>query len=521
MKRRTVLKGGALMALASAGYLSSTIFSTAQAQDRKVLTIANPSGFPDLDPATSFSGDNAVLANCYETLTRYVPDMAAGTGQIEPLLAESWEASEDGLTWTFKLRDGVTFSDGEKLTSAAVKAAVERTQSIGGGASFIWWALESIDTPDELTVVFNLSASQPVDLIASAGYAAWIQSPASIEQDNAWFNQGNSAGTGPYTIRSYEPGQRCILQRNPNYWGGSGEGKFDNVVLEVVEDNVLAQNMIESGQADFTYEVPFENLDSLKQNPDLNIVVNPSFQNLFGLFNVKKAPLDNPKVRQALSLAYPYDDVIFAATNGLGTRSRGIIPPGIWGHDPDAPVPNTDLDAAKALLDEAGVNGLELTITYATGDPTQGVMAELWRANLAKLGVTLNLQPMSWEAQWELSKADPANAQDIFVMYWWPTFVTPHDFMFSLFHTEDSPNFNLGYYSNPAFDKLLGEAGLLASSDRDKAAEIYKQAQNLLIGDAAAVFMLDLPNVHILRASIKGYVDNPAYGHVVFADQLS
>ena len=344
MERRKFLRTGVVAALAATTYFAQAGVATAQGSP-DILTINSPAGFPDLDPATSFSNDGAVLANAYETLTKYVPDMSGGSGTVEPVLAESWSSSDDGLTWTFKLRSGVTFSDGAAFNAAAVKASIERTQAIGGGAAFIWSPVETIETPDDMTVVMNLAWPQPMDVTASAGFAAWIISPNAIDKDNAWFNAGNSAGTGPYVISRYEPGQRLIMVRNKDYWGGDAGG-FENVVFEITEDSVLAQSMLEGGQADWATNLPFENIAGLEAKPDVAVHVNPSFQNLFGLLNVRRPPLDDVRVRQALALAFPYDDVIAAGTEGLGSRSMGIIPPGIWGHDAAAPAPRPSVPAA-------------------------------------------------------------------------------------------------------------------------------------------------------------------------------
>lgn len=524
MNRREILRSAALTALAIAGYTASARLGAAIAQDGAgIFTLASSSGFPDLDPATSFSGDGQVLANTYETLTRYIPARDGAAARVEPLLAESWEVAEDGLTWTFHLRSGVKFHDGAELTAEAVKKSIERTKSIAGGASFIWSQVTAIEAPDPKTVVMKLSSAQPIDIIAASCYAAWIYSPNAMDKDNAWFNAGNDAGTGPYTFERYEPGQRAILTRNESYWGGRPEGSFDKVVFEVTEDAVLAQSKIEGGQVDWAMGIAYENLETLRANPDLRVVINPSFETLFGLYNTRRAPLDNPKVRQALSLAFPYDDVISAGSAGLGVRAKGVVPFGIWGHDPEAPVPDTDLDKARALLAEAGLadGGVELQMTYDTGDTLEALAGELWKANLEQIGITLTLQPMAWEARWQLAKSDPAVAQDIFVMVWWPTFVTPYDYLFSLFHSEKTPNFNLGYYSNPEFDRMIDEANVLSGTDRPKAEAGFIAAQRLMIEDAAAVFMMDKPNVHITRADIKGYVDNPAYGHVVFVNEVS
>ncbi len=486
-----------------------------------VLTITNATTFPDIDPSTSFSNDGLVTSNIYETLTRY---NAPGSKEvISPQLATSWEVSPDTLTWTFRLREGVIFHDGAPFNSAAVKFSIERTKTLNGGAAWIWGGVNNIETPDDYTVIFHLDYAAPLDLIASSGFAAWMISPSAKDKDGAWFNAGHDAGTGPYTIESYQPGQRIILTKFDEYWGGWKSGQFDKVVLEVVEDITVRQQKIESGEADWTTQLPTENLASIGNNPDVKVVVNPAFQNLVGLFNNKKAPLDNLKVRQALSYTFPYDTLIETSMSGYATQARGVIPAGMYGSDSALFQYSWDTDKAKTLLAEAGFpdGGFELTVTYATGDAVEQQAAELWKAELAKLGITLNAQPMSWEAQWDLAKGDPAKAQDVFVMYWWPTYATPYDFLFNMFHSEDNPLFNLGYYNNVDADKLMDDAHTLSGTDKAKAETMFKDAAKMLVEDAASLFIFDQSNIHIVRSDIKGYVDNPAYPHVVFAYELS
>ncbi len=128
---------------------------------------------------------------------------------------------------------------------------------------------------------------------------------------------------------------------------------------------------------------------------------------------------------------------------------------------------------------------------------------------------------MSWEAQWDLAKSDPQNAQDIFVMYWWPDYISPYTFLYSMFHSEDDILFNLGYYSNPEYDELIDTANEVSGSDREKATEMFIEAQEMLVDDAVSLFFYDVANTHLARSDIKGFVDNPAYPHVVFVYQLS
>jgi len=487
-----------------------------------VFVYGHGTTFPDIDPAVSFSNDSVVVSNCYETLAFYNPPGSAEL--LSPLLATSWEANDDATEWVFHIREGVTFHNGDPLNAEAVKGALDNTMELGAGAAYIWDPVEEIEVVDDYTVKFKLSYAAPLDLVASSGYGAWIYNPTVYkEKGTEWFNEGHCAGTGPYTIESRERGSRLIMTRNEDYWGGWREGQFDKVVFEVREDNVVLQQMIEAGAANFTYGVPPDNLAALDARDDIVVYTNPSFQNLVGLLNTQKPPLDNKLVRQALAYSVPYAQFIEGVMGTRATQAYGPVPAGMWGYSKDLFQYTYDLDKAKELLAEAGHpdGGFDLLYTFATGDMDEQQLGELWQAELAKLGINLEVQALNWEAQWDLAKSDPQSAQDVFVMYWWPDYVSPYSFLFSMFHSEDDILFNLGYYRNAEFDDLIDNANALSGSDRQKAEEMFVQAQEILIEDVASLFFYDVANTHLARSDIKGYVDNPAYPHVVFVYQLT
>jgi peptide/nickel transport system substrate-binding protein len=167
------------------------------AQNASVLRVATTAAITTWDPILSFSTEALYMANIYEPLLWINPTGSAQ--QFTPALATSWEHSEDGLTWTFHLREGVKFHDGSALTSDVVKRSIEAAKD-HAGASFIWLPLDTIDTPDDMTVVFKLKYAAPVDLIASSLYGAWVISPKAldaVEADSTYFEAGKEGGSGP------------------------------------------------------------------------------------------------------------------------------------------------------------------------------------------------------------------------------------------------------------------------------------------------------------------------------------
>ncbi len=473
---------------------------------------ANPYSFSDLDPASAFSAEHILLQNVYETLTRLDDPEAPASEQLVGVLAESWTSNDDATVWTFNLREGVTFHDGAPLTAEAVRGSLQRTIDLDLGAAFILLPIESMDVEDELTITFKLSYPAPLDLILSAGFAVYIASPDSALQDTAWFNQGNGAGTGPYMIESHDHAGSTILVRYDDYWGGWADGQVDTAEFRLIEDPVLAEQLIRDGEADYTFNLPFDVYPSVGQEPGVEVISGLSMMNLFGMLNHRRL---SPEVREALVLSFPYDDVARALYGGQGARAHGMIPRTVWGFDPDLSLPETDLDRARALLEAAGETDLSLTYSYDAGTTEQQQIGEVWKANLSTIGVDLVLEPLTFDARWQKAQADPEAAQDVFTMFWFPTFVTPFDFLFSTFHSEDEPFFNLGYYSNETFDNLIIDADALSGTDQAAAAAMFQEAQRILIEENAGVFMLDVPTVDVISTDFTGFVSNPAYSQMV------
>lgn len=468
------------------------------------------------DPSDTWSNEIIAFQNIYETLLRYEPS----TDTFTPILATDYSVSPDGLSWKFTLREGVKFHSGNPFNAEAVKYSIERTIDRGMGASFIWDAVEEIKVLDEYEVEFVLKYSSPLDLVASAGYGAYIFDPVVTEEKgHEWFLEANDAGTGPYMVESWTAGEELVMTRFDDYWGGWDGPHFDKVIQKVVPESSTRRQMIESGQADWLEMLPFEHIDDLRNDPNVVITATPSFQNLIGLMNMEKPPLDNKLVRQAISYAMPYDQIVEHVMSGYARQSRGPVPYGLWGHSENLFQYSHDLDKAKDLLAEAGYpdGGFDLLLTYVAGNEFERRTAELFKAELAKLGINLELRGMPWESQWDLGKSqNPEARQDIFLFYWWPDLADPISWFRSMFYSEDEILFNLCYYRNPEYDSLVDEANAMSGTDREAAIDLYADAQEMLMDDAVGLFIFDQQYVRAMRTEFKGYKDNPAYPNVVY-----
>ncbi len=520
---------------------TTTTTETTTAQPQKTVVIyASLSEMTTADPSTEFSNSILWMAVVYEPLLIYDPI----ENVFYPALAESYEHNENATVWTFHLRKNAVFHDGTPVTSEAVKFSIERTMSLGQGAAFIWDPVERIETPDPYTVVFYLKYPAALDSIVASSYGAYIFSPKVVEYAGAanatdpkvadWLNAGHDVGSGPYKLVKWDPENEIVLEKFDDWWGWKdpnyplkSDKAPDVFIVKIVKDAVTQERLVKSGDIDIAEYVPLDDIDNLKQDPTLTVVTKPSFQNLLLLLNTKKAPLDNVLVRKAIAHAIPFDDIVVVARNGLARVASGPIPYGMWGHFDNLTF-QYNLTLAKELLSQAGYpNGINRTLllVYTAGDVYEQRTADLIKASLAQIGINVEVRPMSWEEQWSLAQSgweNPDAAQDLFIFYWWPTYITPFDFLYNMFSSE-SQAFNLCYYTNPDFDQTISQAVYYEGIDRDKALQLYYQAQKMLYDDVPAVPLWDMIDVRVARADI-GNLDkaiNPAYPTVIFPQILS
>lgn len=498
---------------------SSSTGSTAPKAD--ILRLAYTSTVTTWDPSVSFSTEVVYMANLYEPLIYANP--AGSAEPFSPALATSWEVAKDGLSWTFHLRQGVTFHDGTPFNADAVKYSIDRTQKLNLGAAYLWASVKEVQVVDPYTVKMLLTYPVALDRIAAASSGSWIFSPATADKSSKWWDAGHEDGTGPWILQSYKPNQELVFARNTKWWGTWSDNQFQKIVVEIVTEAGTQQQELEAGQIDYAGLVARDQVGALSSNPNIDVVQGQSWNSYLMFFNTQHKPLDNVKVRQALSYAVPYQDIITVAANGLATQAKGPVPVGLWPNTQGTVTQyTTDLTKAKQLLSDAGYpnGGFTLNLTNAAENPLENAFAPVIKESFAKIGVKVNIQKLLWNQQWAKAKGSAAQRQDLFCLLWWPSLPDGYDNLNSMFRPETSPAWNLAYWYNTEFDKLLTEAyGLSAvPSGLEQSQQKYNEAQNMLVDQAPAAYLFDAQYVvaKLKTINLTSGAANPNYPQVLF-----
>ena len=439
---------------------------------------------PGLDPTAGAASAIAeiTLYNIFETLTKINSD-----SRTTPLLAESWEVSPDLKTWAFKLRQGVSFQNGEPFNAASVRfsfeRAVDKTSTNKDKATFA--NIERIDTPDARSVVLNLKNGDP-DLLFKLGQASAIM----VEPKSAGSNHTQPTGTGPYRLDNWAKGSAVTLTR----WDAHRHAKdvlLKRVTLRFISDPAAQVAALLSGDVDvFPRVSAARSLKAFEGNKKFQVLVGGSRAKTILAINNKRKPLDNVLVRRAIAHAIDRKLVIEGAADGFGVPIGSYLVPGTPGYVDLTGMNGFDLAKSRALLHQAGVTlPLELTMKLPpTPYARQG--GEVIAAQLAKVGIHVKQENVEW-AQW-LSGVYGQKAYDLTVI----SHVEPLDF-----GNFARPNYYWGYES-AEFNALW--AKVQATIKADERNRLMGQAQELVARDAVAAYLYQPTWITVANARLKG-----------------
>ena len=434
----------------------------------KAAFSADPAGF---DPVRGPSGmSHVVIEQLYSTLMALDPD-----AKPYPELAESSKASDDGLAYTFILRKGVRFHNGDELTAEDVKFTFDRLRAPNSGYSYGAQVetIKSVDVVDRHTVRFRLTKRTGPFLIYMAFPGSSIVPKKLVESGHDL--NAKPVGTGPFRFVSYEPRSAIKFERNPEYFE-SGKPSFDGMEYRIISDITALTNALLSGVVNFSNEIPPKDFAKVKASPDLTALTLEGSRYNWLLPNNFREPFNNPKVRQAVSLALDRKALVEGAFFGLATPILGgVVPKWNWGYaDAQFVPPSGDREKAKALVAEAGYpNGFETTLTLPSSFPNIMAMGPIVQANLAKAGIRAKLGTMEipryWDEVWSTSKFD------ITMMYWLSPLADPDDFVTNNYHCGMA--INVQKYCSSAMDNLLEQAKTAPTPDARKG--FYRKMQEL------------------------------------------
>ena len=439
-----------------------------------------------LDPSLIFDGESAKVCDMiYDTLVQYRED----TTDIEPALAKMWENSSDGLTWTFYLRQGVTFHDGSTFNAHVASYSLNRPNV--QLANFFNSTINHIIALDDYTLEVQLNTPYAPFLTLIASTQNSIVSQAAVMHYGEEF-ENNPVGTGPFKFVRWDRNDQILLQANDTHW--SGKPAVDKFIFRSIPDNSIRFMELKAGHL---HAMEFPNTDVLSEiqtDPMLDLLMQPSLNVGYLAMNTEKPPFDNLKVRLAINHAFNKAEIIEKLYQGTGIPAKNPIPPTLWSHDDTIEDYPYDPELAKQLLAEAGYPDGFKTTLWALPIPRPYIpngqaLAEILQSELQNIGIEATIVTHDWNTYIEKTQ----NGEHDMAMLGWSASADPDNFFYYLLSKTNAQKpeaLNIAFYRSDEMQDVLDKAR--TSTDRNERIELYKQAQ--------AIFHRDVPWVPLVHS---------------------
>lgn len=457
------------------------------------------------DPALlTYSTGFVITQQMFDSLAEIQPD-----GEIAPSLAEGWEISDDELTYTFQLREGVLFHDGTEMTADDVKYTIDRLRNpdTGSPRAGLYAVVDEVNAVDDYTLEIVLSEPFAPLLSALSDITAGIVSQEAAEAAGADFFE-QPVGTGAFKLDEWVQGQSVALVRHDGYWDGD-KPYLDGITFTFNSDDNARAAAIRAGDIDFLYDGPASLWPVLDQDDSVE-VYSPAGQMswLYFLVNPNKEPFDDVRVRQAIYTALDRQELADLCQPGTSNvLNAGFLPPTHWAGTTDQPY-TQDYDAARALLEDAGVgDGFTFTINSLTGWDFQNCTAQAIQQQLAPLGIQADVEIMeSGQLATERDAEDMSSdaAMDAMVLGFSGT-IDPDERFQQTFLEGGGTNFV--DFTDPELEELAVQAR--QTSDREERAELYREAQHRLAEVGPFAFIFNYYKYDALQTNVEDYVFNP------------
>lgn len=455
------------------------------------VVVAGIAGEPDqLDPhSTTAYFSFQVLENVFDTLVQ--PDENL---EMVPALAESWTTSEDQLTWTFTLREGVTWHDGSPFTADDVVYSFNRIIDEELANSWRFSAVESVEATDESTVTITVSSPSP-NLLANIG---GFKGVAIVQQENVESGEIGTApvGTGPFRVERYATGDSIELVANEDYWDGAPA--VAGVTFEFIPEPTTAVAALQAGEIHWTDNLPPQQVASLGSHDSLELGQVGSNDYWYLALNQDREPYDDVDVRRAISYAIDREAITEATMYGNATVNQTAIPESSRYYTPYDRYSH-DVEEARSLLEGAGVaeGDLTLDLMVASDYPETVQAAQIIESQLSEVGIAVEIRTLDF-GTWLDEQGQ--GSYDMLMMGWLGN-LDPDDFYFAQHHSEGANNFQ--GYSNPDVDALLEQGRV--ETDEDARKEIYDQVATQVADDASYIYLYNPDVVQAWSPQLEGY----------------
>jgi glutathione transport system substrate-binding protein len=449
----------------------------------------------------------------YDGLVRFDSQL-----KVQPDLATSWSVAPDGKTWTFHLRQGVKFTDGTPFDAQAAVSDLQRMidPKTNNTNRPIWdiFASAKVVDPSTIELVTKQPSGQVLNDLAHA--SALMVSPTAVQKYGSDYGT-HPVGTGPYMVKSFQPGSELDLVANPDYWGG--KPKLAGIDFKAIPDAATRIAALQSGQVDVIDTVPPENVAQLQSDPNVKVISVPGLQTFGVVMNELHAPLNDPLVRQAFNYAVDKTAIVKTLFQGQATVMDAPLAPATTGHAAQTPYPY-DPAKAKSLLQQAGYTPgsggvltkggkpLSLTLSYPTTQyPAGANVAQAIQSELQQIGVQIKLNPIDSASFFNTLRVPPSQeSYDLVLFGFNPSNADGGYQLDSLYESNPTPAalkvWNFGWYSNPSVDKLLQKADV--TTDPTARDGLLAQAQAQIWQDAPAVWLYVPSVVVATRSDVSG-----------------
>ena len=469
---------------------------------KDTLVIAQGADAKSLDPhASNDNPSSRIRVQIYDRLMDLDDN-----GVPQPMLAESWERPDD-KTIIFHLRKGVKFHNGDEMKASDVKFSLERALA-SPEVSHILTGINGVEVLDDYTVKVTTEKPMAAILNNLAHTTIAILSEKATKEAGDKFGQ-NPVGSGPYKFVSWQSGDRVTLEAFPEYW--QGEAPVKNVVFRNIVEETNRTIGLETGELDIIYDIQGMDKNKLKDDDRFVVIEGPQVSMTYLGFNMKKAPYDNPKVREAISYAIDQKPIIDTVFLGAGEAANSIIGPNVWGYY-DVEKYTQDIEKAKALLAEAGYpDGFKAKI-WVNDNPVRRDTAVILQDQLKQIGIDLAIETVEWGA---FLDGTARGDHEMFLLGWGTVTRDPDYGMYELISTATmGAAGNRSFYSNPTVDKLLEEGKTELDPEKRKA--IYKEIQEIIRKDIPMYMIIyPLQNV-VTQKNIKNFKLDPANAHRIY-----